>query len=57
MYDEGPEIEQLGAEMVSQGPPEGRGERCDEAGGAYDGADPEKGFRKRIRADIENIKG
>jgi hypothetical protein len=57
VYNKGSEIEQLGTETVSEGSPEGRGESGDETRGAYDGADPEKGFRERIRADIENIEG
>jgi len=57
MYNEGSEVEQLWAEMVSEGTPERRGDCGNEAGGAYDDADPKKGLRKGVRADVENIEG
>jgi hypothetical protein len=40
---------------VSQGTPEGRCNGCDDTRGTQYGADPEKGFFERIRADIEDI--
>jgi hypothetical protein len=55
MGDQPSKIKHFGTEVVSQGTPEGRCDGCDDTRGTQYGADPEKGFFKRIRADIEDI--
>jgi hypothetical protein len=43
--------------MVCQRSPKGRGEGCNNTGGAENGTHPEKGLLERIRADMEDIEG
>jgi hypothetical protein len=43
--------------MVCKRSPKGRGEGCDNTGGAENGTHPEEGLLERIRADIEDIEG